>query len=87
MDKPTNQSDPRVALATATSQMVSLRKRIDLMTADDALQVYSLAAAIDRIVGESTLGRIALVLSSTRVTIAANRELVLQKEAGDAKGN
>ena len=54
--------------------------------ADDALQVYALSSAIERIVGDGgQIGRIALALASSRITVKAAEEV--QHAAEHAQDN
>ena len=74
------------AALEARQRLENLRKKIELMVADDALQVYALASSIERIVdGGGQIGRIALALASSRITVKAAEEV--QHAAEHAQDN
>lgn len=74
------------AALEARQRLENLRKKIELMGADDALQVYALASSIERIVGDGgQIGRIALALASSRITVTAAEEV--QHAAEHAQDN
>ena len=69
-------SSAELAADAARNRLAELNKRLEQMGADNALQVYSLAASIDRVVEcGGGLGHIALVLSSTRYAVKLNDQL------------